>query len=72
MSTNRAADTMSNGVNSRTGEMGTQNVGSTVHRENCKWTEKKSETVLYSCVMPNSITHTFMDTHTHVTNVYVP
>jgi hypothetical protein len=69
MNTNRAADTMSNGEISRTGEMETQNVGSTVHRENCKCTEKKSETVLYSCIMPNSITYTFMDKRTYFTHI---
>lgn len=46
--------------------MVTQNVGSTVYRENCKWTEKKSETVI--AATPNSVTHTFMDKRTYLAN----
>lgn len=34
-----------------------------------QWTEKKSETVLYRCVTPNSITHTFMDKRTCLANI---
>jgi len=59
---------VSNGENSRIGEMGTQNVGSTVYRENRKWTEKKSETVLYSSIMHKSVTNTSMGKRTYLAN----
>jgi hypothetical protein len=56
-------------MNSRIGRMGNQNEGSTAHRENFKWTEKNSETVLYICAKPISITHTFMGKRTYLVNI---